>query len=328
VAPNTNLGNDPFTPVGNPDANHLLPETDYRVDTGEGRFEFHTDENGSPVLDLDRFDPPPDPTPQPDVRGWDPSHKGNGPFSNTPPEDLQPNSVYRVYSTDANGNDVWHGTFYTGPDVPPRFTHIETWPDNTHGRVINPETGDIHTMRDVHAGRPHGLPLPGTKYQIGTHTYHTDNFGNSSVSYQPDYGSPTEPRGDTRVQTRTGEIGQLDHGGAHRGGHSADHATQAARGRLGMAPEPAGQNHHSGDPNNWAQHETNRHTIDRRGATLGQERIYYDPPSVGETPDRKHSMSERIAPDGTRTHNYRSFVDVPNPAPVVPPPPPAIPATP
>ncbi|HEV7973178.1 hypothetical protein [Amycolatopsis sp.] len=329
TAPNTNLGNDPFTPVGNPDANHLLPETDYRVDTGDGRFEFHTDDAGSPVLDIDSFDPPPNPTPQPVVRDWDPSRNGDGPFSNRPPESLEPNSVYHVYSTDAQGNDVWHGTFYTAQDPPPRFTHIETWPDNSHGRVVNPETGDIHTMRDTHAGRPEGLPLPGAKYKIGDHTYHTDAHGNSAVSYEPDYSSPTEPRGDTRAQTRTGAIGQLEHGGTYRGGHSADHATQAARGRVAVAPEPFSQNNHSGNPDNWAQHETNRHTIDRQGATLGQERIYYDPPSAPntETPDRKHSMSERIAPDGTRTHSYRSFVDVPNPAPVTPPPP-AAPATP
>ena len=43
------------------------------------------------------------------------------------------------------------------------------------------------------------------------------------------------------------------------------------------------------------------------------------PSTTGETPDRLHVMSERIHPDGTRTYNYRSFPNVANPAPVVPP---------
>lgn len=318
--PNVRVGSDPHQPVGNPDTDHLLPGVDYRVDTGEGVFEFRTGPDGRPVLDLDDFDPPSDPPPRrmPPVEGWDPSARGDGPFSNRPREELQPNARYDVYSTGADGGRVWHGTFYTDSDVPPKFTHIETWPDHERGRV-NPETGDRTTMHDRHDGRPDGLPLPGVKYKIGDMVYHADPHGNAAVSFEPDYSSPAGRRVDTSVQRRVGHIGQADHpqAGAFRGGHTADHAAGGGQGRLAMFPQPYRQNHLVGNPDNWAQMETDRRTIERHGADNGRVRVWNDAPSVGETPDRTHVLSERRAPDGSVTHNYRSFVNVPNPAPPV-----------
>jgi hypothetical protein len=86
-----------------------------------------------------------------------------------------------------------------------------------------------------------------------------------------------------------------------------------------MVPQLYEQNHSVGNPHNWRQMEIDRQTFERNHGKNGLVRVYADAPSVGETPDRLHVMSERIHPDGTRTYNYRSFPNVANPAPVVPP---------
>ncbi|MEV7550125.1 hypothetical protein AB0N89_10915 [Amycolatopsis sp. NPDC089917] len=314
--PNTRIGSDPHNSLANPDTDHLLPDVDYRVHTGEGRFEFTTDANGHPIVDLDNFDPPANATHRP--TDWDLDRQG--PFSSRPRSDLQPNSRYEVFTTDANNNKVWHGTFYTNGDQPPRFTHIETLPDDPRNRWINPETGDSNTMRDPRAGRPDGLPLPGVKYQIGDFNYHSDPWGNSPVSFEPDYSTRAGPRGDTSVMTRIGNIGVADIGQPSRGGHTGDHASGAGGGRIAGAPQSHVQNNHTAGSteDNWAYSETDRRTAERRGGDHGRVRTWLDEPSVGETPDRWHTMSERIAPNGTRTYNFRSFVNVPNPAPVAP----------
>ncbi|MFE5570743.1 hypothetical protein ACFQ68_37515 [Amycolatopsis japonica] len=317
--PNTRIGSDPSNSLANPDTDHLLPDVDYRVHTGEGRFEFSTDGNGNPKLDLDDFDPPANARPE-TVPNWDPSANGDGPFSNKPRSELTPNTAYKVYSTDANGNKVLHGTFYTNNEVPPRFTHIETRPDDPKNRWINPETGDKQTMHDAQAGRPDGLPLKGVKYKIGDFHYHADQYGNSPVSFEPDYSSKAGPRGNTSAMTRIGAIGVADTGLPARGGHTGDHASGAGGGRIAGAPQAHTQNNHTAgsDENNWAYSETDRRTAESRGGDHGRVRTWLEEPSVGETPDRWHTMSERIAPDGTRTYNFRSFVNVPNPAPVAP----------
>lgn len=327
--PNTRVGTDPDHPVGNPDANHLLPDTDYRITSNDGVFEFSTadSETPRPNLDLDNFDAPHRNSPAPDspIRNWNPDSAADGPFSNRPRETLEPNSTYEVY--DHNGD--WHGTFYTDDAQPPKFTHIETRPDE--GRWVNPETGDKNTMHDAHAGRPEGLPLRGVKYKIGDMVYHADAHGNSAVSFEPDYSSPsTIKRGPT--QTRIGHIEQTEHPQSEgRGGHGADHASGAGQGRLAITPQPKSQNNLVGDEDNWAQAETDRRTLENnRGADHGRVRIWYDEPSATwtdtlddgtrvtrqtETPDRTHVLTEQVAPDGTVTHHYRSFINVPNPAP-------------
>ncbi|WP_225440059.1 hypothetical protein [Amycolatopsis eburnea] len=322
--PNTRVGNDLYTQVGNPDASHLLGDVDYRVNTGQGHFEFHTDVDGRPELDIDHFDPPMTPPPvERRITGYDPSHNGDGPFGATPPEDLKPNSRYEVYSTAPDGTEQWHGTFYTSGDNPPEFTHIKTWHDNDRG-MINPETGDKHTMHDQHAhnGNTDGMPVRGAKYEIGDMHYHADEHGNAAVSWEPDYTSPATKRVNTDVQDRVGKIGQADDGTStvNRGGHTADHRSGGLQGRLGMVPQDYYQNHSvSADPDNWRRMEIDRQTFERHGGDHGPVRVYADAPSTGETPDRLHVMSERIHPDGTRTYNYRSFPNVANPAPVVPP---------
>jgi hypothetical protein len=90
---------------------------------------------------------------------------------------------------------------------------------------------------------------------------------------------------------------------------------------MGMVPQLYEQNHSVGNPDNWRQMEIDRQTFERNGGDHGTTRVYGDAPSTPntETPDRLHVMSERIHPDGTRTYNYRSFRNVPLPAPVVPP---------
>ncbi|WP_439383608.1 hypothetical protein [Amycolatopsis lexingtonensis] len=320
--PNTRVGNNSVE-VGNPDTSHLHGDVDYRVNTGEGQFEFHTDADGRPELDIDHFDPPMTPPPvERRITGYDPSHNGDGPFGATPPEDLKPNSRYEVYSKAPDGTDQWHGTFYTSGDNPPEFTHIKTWHDNERG-MINPETGDQHTMHDQHAGRPDGMPVRGAKYEIGADNmhYHVDEHGNAAVSWEPDYSSPATKRVGLGPQERTGHVGLEDHPGStvNRGGHTADHRSGGLQGRMGMVPQLYEQNHSVGNPDNWRQMEIDRQTFERGGGDHGTTRVYADAPSTGETPDRLHVMSERIHPDGTRTYNYRSFPNVPNPAPVVPP---------
>ncbi|UOX88513.1 hypothetical protein MUY14_43725 [Amycolatopsis sp. FBCC-B4732] len=320
--PNTRVGNNGVE-VGNPDASHLHGDVDYRVSTGEGQFEFHTDADGRPELDIDHFDPPLTPPPvERRITGYDPAHNGDGPFGATPPEDLKPNSRYEVYSKAPDGTDQWHGTFYTSGDNPPEFTHIKTWHDNERG-MINPETGDQHTMHDQHAGRPDGMPVRGAKYEIGAENmhYHVDEHGNAAVSWEPDYTSPATKRVGLGPQERTGHVGLEDHPGStvNRGGHTADHRSGGLQGRMGMVPQLYEQNHSVGNPDNWRQMEIDRQTFERGGGNHGTTRVYADAPSTGETPDRLHVMSERIHPDGTRTYNYRSFPNVPNPAPVVPP---------
>jgi hypothetical protein len=319
--PNTRVGNSSVE-VGNPDVTHLHGDVDYRVNTGEGHFEFHTDADGRPELDIDHFDPPMTPPPvERRITGYDPSHNGDGPFGATPPEDLKPNSRYEIYSKAPDGTDQWHGTFYTSGDNPPEFTHIKTWHDNERG-MINPETGDKHTMHDQHAGRSEGVPVRGAKYEIGDMHYHADEHGNAAVSWEPDYTSPATKRVNTDVQDRVGKIGQADDATStvNRGGHTADHRSGGLQGRLGMVPQDYYQNHSvSADPDNWRRMEIDRQTFERHGGDHGPVRVYADAPSTGETPDRLHVMSERIHPDGTRTYNYRSFPNVANPAPVVPP---------
>ncbi|WP_370968603.1 hypothetical protein [Amycolatopsis sp. cg9] len=322
--PNTRVGNNSVE-VGNPDASHLHGDVDYRVNTGEGQFEFHTDADGRPELDIDHFDPPMTPPPvERRITGYDPSHNGDGPFGATPPEDLKPNSRYEVYSKAPDGTDQWHGTFYTSGDNPPEFTHIKTWHDNERG-MINPETGDQHTMHDQHAGRPDGMPVRGAKYEIGAENmhYHVDEHGNAAVSWEPDYSSPATKRVGLGPQERTGHVGLEDHPGTtvNRGGHTADHRSGGLQGRMGMVPQLYEQNHSVGNPDNWRQMEIDRQTFERGGGDHGTTRVYADAPSTPntETPERLHVMSERIHPDGTRTYNYRSFPNVPNPAPVVPP---------
>ena len=319
--PNTRVGNSSVE-VGNPDVTHLHGDVDYRVNTGEGHFEFHTDADGRPELDIDHFDPPMTPPPvERRITGYDPSHNGDGPFGATPPEDLEPNSRYEIYSKAPDGTDQWHGTFYTSGDNPPEFTHIKTWHDNERG-MINPETGDKHTMHDQHAGRAEGVPVRGAKYEIGDMHYHADEHGNAAVSWEPDYTSPATKRVNTDVQDRVGKIGQADDATStvNRGGHTADHRSGGLQGRLGMVPQDYYQNHSvSADPDNWRRMEIDRQTFERHGGDHGPVRVYADAPSTGETPDRLHVMSERIHPDGTRTYNYRSFPNVANPAPVVPP---------
>ncbi|HEY3467154.1 MAG TPA: hypothetical protein VGL47_18625, partial [Amycolatopsis sp.] len=320
--PNTRVGNGPVE-VGNPDTTHLLGDVDYRVNTGEGHFEFHTDADGRPQLDIDHFDPPMTPPPvERRITGYDPSHNGDGPFGATPPKKLEPNSRYEVYTTAPDGTEQWHGTFYTSGDKPPEFTHIKTWHDNERG-MINPETGDKHTMHDQHATRPEGVPVRGAKYEIGAENmhYHADAHGNAAVSWEPDYSSPATKRVNTDVQDRVGKIGQADDSTStvNRGGHTADHRSGGLQGRLGMVPQDYYQNHSVGNPDNWRQMEIDRQTFERNHGDNGLVRVYADAPSVGETPDRLHVMSERIHPDGTRTYNYRSFPNVANPAPVVPP---------
>ncbi|MEV6628262.1 hypothetical protein AB0M71_45785, partial [Amycolatopsis sp. NPDC051114] len=319
--PNTRVGNSSVE-VGNPDVTHLHGDVDYRVNTGEGHFEFHTDADGRPELDIDHFDPPMTPPPvERRITEYDPSHNGDGPFGATPPEDLKPNSRYEIYSKAPDGTDQWHGTFYTSGDNPPEFTHIKTWHDNERG-MINPETGDKHTMHDQHAGRADGVPVRGAKYEIGDMHYHADEHGNAAVSWEPDYTSPATKRVNTDVQDRVGKIGQADDATStvNRGGHTADHRSGGLQGRLGMVPQDYYQNHSvSADPDNWRRMEIDRQTFERHGGDHGPVRVYADAPSTGETPDRLHVMSERIHPDGTRTYNYRSFPNVANPAPVVPP---------
>ncbi|WP_329055255.1 hypothetical protein OG738_17695 [Amycolatopsis sp. NBC_01488] len=323
--PNTRVGNSSVE-VGNPDTTHLLGDVDYRVNTGEGQFEFHTGADGRPELDIDRFDPPttnPVPTERP-IMGYDPSHQGDGPFGATPREELEPNSQYKVYTKEADGTDRLHGIFYTNGEEPPRITHIKTWHDNERG-MINPETGDLNTMHDQHAGRPDGMPVRGAKYEIGADNmhYHVDEHGNAAVSWDPDYSRPATTRVDTGPQLRTGHVGQADHPGStvNRGGHTADHRSGGLQGRMGMVPQLYEQNHSVGNPDNWRQMEIDRQTFENRGGDHGATRVYADEPSTPntETPDRLHVMSERIQPDGTRTYNYRSFRNVPLPAPVVPP---------
>ncbi len=325
--PNTRVGPDvdPAKQVGNPDASHLLGDVQYRVNTGEGHFEFRTDAHGQPELDLDHFDPPVDTPERPiterRITGYDPSHNGDGPFGATPPEDLRPNSRYEVYSRAPDGTDQWHGTFYTNGENPPQFTHIKTWHDNERG-MINPETGDGNTRHDQHGGRPEGMPVRGVKYEIGDLHYHSDAHGNAAVSWRPDYSSPAEKRVGLRVQHELGHTGLADYPGSsvNRGGHTADQRTGGLQGRLGMVPQDYYQNHSvKGDKDNWRQMEIDRQTFQNKGGQHGLVRVYADAPSVGETPDRLHVMSERIHPDGTRTYNYRSFRNAPNPAPVVPP---------
>ncbi|MEV6647616.1 hypothetical protein [Amycolatopsis sp. NPDC051371] len=325
--PNTRVGSDvdPRVQTGNPDASHLLGDVDYRVNTGEGQFEFHTDADGRPELDIDHFDPPMTPPPvECRITDYNPSHDGDGPFGATPPEDLKPNSRYEIYSKAPDGTDQWHGTFYTSGDNPPEFTHIKTWHDNERG-MINPETGDKNTMHDQHAGRPDGMPVRGAKYEIGADNmhYHVDEHGNAAVSWEPDYSSPATKRVGLGPQERTGHVGLEDHPGStvNRGGHTADHRSGGLQGRMGMVPQDYNQNHLVGDEHNWAQMETDRRTFERNGGDHGTTRVYADEPSTPntESPDRLHVMSERIHPDGTRTYNYRSFRNVPLPAPVVPP---------
>ncbi|WP_233225625.1 hypothetical protein [Amycolatopsis sp. CA-126428] len=325
--PNTRVGPDldPKLQVGNPDCSHLLGDVQYRVNTGEGHFEFRTDAHGQPELDLDHFDPPLDTPERPiterRITGYDPSHDGDGPFGATPPEDLRPNSRYEIYSRAPDGTDQWHGTFYTNGENPPEFTHIKTWHDNERG-MINPETGDANTRHDQHGGRPEGMPVRGVKYEIGDMHYHADAHGNAAVSWEPDYSSPAQRRVDERVQRELGHTGLADHPGSsvNRGGHTADHRSGGLQGRLGMVPQDYYQNHSvKSDPDNWRRMEIDRQTFENRGGDHGPVRVYGDAPTVGETPDRLHVMSERIHPDGTRTYNYRSFRNAPNPAPVVPP---------
>ncbi|MFR9730238.1 hypothetical protein ACL03H_13495 [Saccharopolyspora sp. MS10] len=338
-SPNAELGNHdidgkPVTPttpesIQNPDAQHLTPDIAYQVDTGDGLFTFETNENGHPVLDLDEFDSPPvaddefdDAADSPDAvtpvdRVWDLDQ--HGPFSNVDRKNLDPNTAYRLYTQDGSGNLKWHGDFYTNGDSPPRFTHISTW-TGAGTSQLNPELGDKNTMQDIANTRPDGLPINGVKYEVdGTH-FHVDEHGNGSLAFTTDYSQSGSSRGNQDAQRRIGHIYQEHIGETGRGGHGKDHrnSPHPPMERINITPQAYVQNNFTGSQHqkdlSWRRMEYDGMLMGQQFKTDIHRRIWYEAATVGDVPDRAHVLWEQVT-NGVRTVHYRSFDNVPNPAP-------------
>jgi hypothetical protein len=318
--PNTRTGT-PDNPMANPDASRTLPDANYRVHAGGEPFTFHTDADGRPTFDIDDFGPPKGPDYDPPdgpkyerIVDWDPYQQ---PFSNR--TDLEPDRRYDVYRRGPNGEEVWHGTFHTSPEIGPdggsQFTHIDTWTDK------NPELGDRHTMRQHDQQNPEGLPLANTRVQVDDRSFHTDGVGNAAVSYQPHYGAPDTPPRNGPVQARTGNAGEYEYPGtAYRGGHSQDHVSNSVNEAIGVVPQLYRENNllkPTTDPlspyhDSWRQMEIDRKAAHDANVEIERVRVWPTEPSRGLVPDRLYVVEQRVDPvTGKPVVHYRSFDNVP-----------------
>ncbi|MEV6771283.1 alpha/beta hydrolase [Nocardia sp. NPDC051030] len=310
-------------PVANPDASYPLPDVNYRIDTGHpDPFTHKTDEAGRPVYDIDRFGHPDGPEYRPggakyrEIHDWDPDVKAF-----TSRTDLESDCRYEVFNRDGGGPPKHHGTFYTSPERAAgdksQFTHVNTWTDH------NPELGNRRTMRPfdarAHGEVPDGLPLANTRFQVGDRLFHTDDVGNASTSFKPDYVSP-HPGRDGDVQGQVGRGGSVDYSSeVYRGGHTQDHKSGSVNEAIGLISQLYRENNilkTSTDPkslhnDSWRRSEMDRRNAYDAGIEIERVRVFASLPSIGLTPDHVYWMEQRVDPDtGQPVLHFRSHINI------------------